>query len=82
MDALDPNVKTTFAVDLYTNDECIESLYNGLTESGILVVQLGEANSVFSPADEVGQYENRAIMMEKLEEVGFKSMHVYGEVRT
>ncbi len=82
MDALDPNVEIVFAVELYTNDEYIESLYNGLTESGILVVQLGEANSVFSPADEVGQYENRAIMMEKLEEVGFKSMHVYGEVRT
>jgi spermidine synthase len=82
MDALDPNVKTTFAVDLYTNDECIESLYNGLAESGILVVQLGEANSVEDPADEAGQYENRAIMMEKLEKVGFKSMHIYNEVRS
>ena len=81
MDALDPNVEIVFAAELYTNEEYIESLYNGLTESGILVIQLGQSNVYDDPADEMGPFENRAIIMEKLEEVGFKSMHIYTEVR-
>ena len=81
MDSLDPNVEISYAVELYSNDAYIESLYNGLTESGILVIQLGESNADDDPADEVGRFENRAIIKKKLKEVGFKSMHIYTEVR-
>lgn len=80
MDSLDPNVKISYAVEMYTNDKYIESLYNGLTDSGILVIQLGESNNEHDPADEVGKFEKRAIFKEKLKEVGFKSVHIYTEV--
>eukprot|EP00986_Skeletonema_menzelii_P005403 scaffold1953_cov146-Skeletonema_menzelii.AAC.7 len=80
MDSLDPNVKISYAVELYSNDAYIKSLYNGLTESGILVIQLGESNADDDPADEVGRFENRAIIKKKLKEVGFKSMHIYTEI--
>lgn len=79
-DALDPNVDIDFAKELYTNEDYIQSLYNALTDSGILTIQLGESPDFESPADESGGFENRALIMEKLEEVGFKSMHTYTEV--
>ena len=79
-DALDPNVDIEFAKELYTNEDYIQSLYNALTDSGILAIQLGEAPDFEAPADEAGDFENRALIMEKLEEVGFKSMHTYTEV--
>ncbi|KAL7450672.1 hypothetical protein ACHAWC_002552 [Mediolabrus comicus] len=78
-DALDPNVNIEFATELYTNEDYIQSLYNALTDSGILTIQLGESPDFESPADEVGDFENRALIMKKLEEVGFKSMHTYTE---
>lgn len=80
MDALDPNDAIDFSMELYTNHNYIQSLYDGLTDSGILAIQLGESAYHYSPADEVGTFKNRAIIMKKLEEVGFKSMHVYTEV--
>ena len=80
MDSLDPNVEVSYAVELFSNDKYIESLYNGLTESGILLIQLGQSNSNDDPADEVGKFESRAIIKRKLEAVGFKSMHIYTEV--
>lgn len=79
-DALDPNVEIEFAKELYTNEDYIQSLYNALTDSGILAIQLGEAPSFKSPADEASDFENRALVMEKMEEVGFRSMHTYTEV--
>ena len=72
MDALDPNDEIPFAVELYTSEVYIQSLYNALDEKGVLVVQVGEAPTEHSPADEVGPFANRAIMKNKLEEVGFK----------
>lgn len=73
MDALDPNDDIEFAAELYTNEDLIQSLYHGLTSGGILVVQVGESPLGHdSPADETGPYANRAVMKEKLEEVGFK----------
>ena len=72
MDALDPNDNIEFAVELYTSDTYIQSLYNALTEDGILVVQVGEVPDLSSPADETGRFANRAVMKEKLDAVGFK----------
>jgi spermidine synthase len=82
MDALDPNDDIEFAVELYTSDTYIKSLYNALTEHGILVVQVGEVPSENTPADETGQFVNRAIMREKLEDVGFESIHIYEEAHS
>ncbi len=72
MDALDPNDNIEFAVELYTNDNYIQSLYNALTYNGILVVQVGEVPTEVDPADETGKFINRSVMKEKLDEVGFK----------
>ncbi len=72
MDALDPNDDIDFAAELFTNDDFIQSLYNGLTSGGILVAQVGESPGQSSPSDETGPFANRAEMKEKLEEVGFK----------
>ncbi len=80
MDALDPNVEHEFALDLYKSDDYIRSLYEGLTESGILAVQVGETPGSHYPPDEIGQFANRAGMIQGLEVVGFQSMHVYEEV--
>ncbi|EED92530.1 hypothetical protein THAPSDRAFT_262580, partial [Thalassiosira pseudonana CCMP1335] len=41
MDALDPNDEIEFAVELYQSESFIGSLYKGLTDSGILAVQVG-----------------------------------------
>lgn len=71
MDALDPNDEIEFAVYLYTSEAYILSLYNGLSNDGILVVQVGEVPDEGSPADETGRFTNRSIMQEKLLEVGF-----------
>lgn len=72
MDALDPNYDVDFVVELYTSDAYIQSLYNGLTSDGILVVQVGMAPRVNSPADEAGPFVNRSMMKEKLAKAGFK----------
>ena len=72
MDALDPNYDVDFVVELYTSDTYIQSLYNGLTSDGILVVQVGMAPRVNSPADEAGPFVNRSMMKEKLAKAGFK----------
>jgi hypothetical protein len=61
-----------FVVELYTSDAYIQSLYNGLTSDGILVVQVGMAPRVNSPADEAGPFVNRSMMKEKLAKAGFK----------
>ncbi|KAL7543476.1 hypothetical protein ACHAXR_012757 [Thalassiosira sp. AJA248-18] len=72
MDALDPNDDIEFAVELYTSDTYIQSLYNALTGDGILVVQVGEVPTQTDPADETGRFANRSTMKDKLGEVGFK----------
>lgn len=79
MDALDPNDGVEFATYLYTDDAYMHSLYNGLSESGILVVQVGEIPTSSSPPDEIGAFKNRALMMRQLEDIGFKSIHLYDE---
>lgn len=74
MDALDPNDDIPFAVELYTSDDYIRSLFNALNQDGILVVQVGESPNEDRPADEVGAFANRAMMKNKLVEVGFKRL--------
>lgn len=79
MDALDPNDTPEIAEDLYRSDNFIGSLYNSLTDDGILTVQLGETPWFTSPPDEVGLFTNRGIIIQKFQEVGFKSIHIYEE---
>lgn len=79
MDALDPNDAPEIAEMLYQSDNFIGSLYKALTEDGILTVQVGETPWYASASDEVSVFANRAIIIRKLQEVGFKSIHIYEE---
>eukprot|EP00985_Skeletonema_marinoi_P014403 scaffold7297_cov120-Skeletonema_marinoi.AAC.1 len=72
MDCLDPNDDHPFAKVLYTDDGYVTSLYDALTEDGILVVQVGEAVNSRSPSDENGDFENRSTMIKMLDVIGFK----------
>mmetsp|Transcript_24003 Transcript_24003/g.47680 ORF Transcript_24003/g.47680 Transcript_24003/m.47680 type:complete len:728 (+) Transcript_24003:116-2299(+) len=79
MDCLDPNDDHPFAKVLYTDDGYVTSLYDALTEDGILVVQVGEASEIDDAADENGDFENRSTMIKMLDAIGFKSIHIYEE---
>mmetsp|Transcript_23997 Transcript_23997/g.47668 ORF Transcript_23997/g.47668 Transcript_23997/m.47668 type:complete len:614 (+) Transcript_23997:116-1957(+) len=72
MDCLDPNDDHPFAKVLYTDDGYVTSLYDALTDDGILVVQVGEASEIDDPADENGSFENRSTMIKMLDAIGFK----------
>ena len=72
MDCLDPNDDHPFAKVLYTDDGYVTSLYDALTDDGILVVQVGEAPKPRSPSDENGDFENRSTMIKMLDAIGFK----------
>lgn len=72
MDVLDPNDDIEFAVELYTSETYLQSLYNALTADGILVAQVGEAPGLRDPADEAGMFAKRSVMAQMLGEVGFK----------
>lgn len=82
MDALDPNDAPEIAEELYQGDNFIGSLYSALTDDGILAVQIGETPWGSSTPDDVGLFTNRALMIEKLEEAGFKSFHIYAEAHS
>mmetsp|Transcript_12427 Transcript_12427/g.18221 ORF Transcript_12427/g.18221 Transcript_12427/m.18221 type:complete len:859 (-) Transcript_12427:147-2723(-) len=79
MDAIDPNDHNEFSDVLYNNNDYLTSLYNGLSEDGILVAQIGETPGVGSPAEVNTAFKNRSILIEHLSRLGFQTMHVYGQ---
>jgi len=81
MDALDPQENVDFADVLYRNAAFLESLYGGLTDDGVLVMQLGMSPYGKNAAEEVTYNENRAAVMDLTSRLGFESMHVYEESR-
>jgi spermidine synthase len=67
-----------FAEALYNNERFARSLHDALTDDGILLIQVG-----FPPSggpDMMTNHKNRAILTTHLEEVGFRNIHIYGEV--
>ncbi|KAL7541057.1 hypothetical protein ACHAXR_010609 [Thalassiosira sp. AJA248-18] len=79
MDALDPNTSVEIAGGLYDDTSFVDSLSNGLTAEGVFVVQLGKSKMSSDPPDEVGRFKDTALMIDALEESGFKSIHNYDE---
>jgi spermidine synthase len=79
MDALDPQDNVPFADMLYTNKAFIKTLYNALSEDGIIIMQLGESPNFSDPAEELSRNSKRDFVMNVLEEVGFNHVHVYQE---
>merc|ERR1719221_2154944 len=79
LDSLDPQTSVEIAGGLYNETSFIESLYNGLTEQGVFVVQNGRAKTILDPPEEVGKSRYTVLMMEALVNVGFQSLHTYDE---
>jgi len=79
MDALDPQDDVPFAEILYMHDHFFKSMYNSLTDEGILVLQLGVAPYLDQPPDEQTKDSRRAYLSNSLQNVGFKAIHLYEE---
>lgn len=79
MDALDPDQFVAIVGSLYKDDAFVESLFNGLSEEGVFVVQMGAADFSSEPGKHQGPGQDAALMMESLEHAGFESMHIYDE---
>jgi len=79
MDALDPQDDVPFADFLYTNDNFFKTLHDSLTESGILVLQLGMSPDSFDPSEDFSKNHKRAYLIGALSRIGFESIHVYEE---
>jgi hypothetical protein len=75
----DPESEIPFARALYDNDSFMSALFNALSESGILMMQLGEAADVQEPPESLTKARNRATIRHLLARVGFESLHVYEE---
>jgi hypothetical protein len=74
----DPQDDVEFCEILYNNQKYLTSLYNALSDDGILVVQVGTSSAFYAPAEDLGVHSNRAKMIELLESIGFSSIHIYG----
>ena len=64
---------------LYTDKAFIKTLYNALSEDGIIVMQLGDSPTVKDPPEEFSKNSKRNFVMNVLGEVGFDHVHVYEE---
>lgn len=80
MDALDPQDDVPFAEVLYNDAGFFRTLYNALTENGILVLQLGQAPGYSSPAEAISKNSKRDFVMKQLAKL-FYSSHIYVEGR-
>jgi hypothetical protein len=56
------------------------SIYNALVDDGTLVMQVGGTPSIIDPGQHLSRDCNRAAMLETIQNVGFKIMHIYVEV--
>lgn len=82
MDALDPEDTIEFAVQLYQDTHFWGSVYDALTQEGILVVQLGQSPEYKHYSEESGKYKNRANLFKTIESVGFKTMSIYHDTHS
>lgn len=79
MDALDPEDDIPFAEMLYNDEDFVETLYNSLTDDGVIVLQLGEAPGEEDPGEEFTKSSRRRTLIYLLEEVGFETMHFFDD---
>jgi hypothetical protein len=73
----DPQVQKEFADTLYNGGATIFS--QGLDPNGILIAQVGEANTIRSPSGEFSIDKNRLYFIEMLVSLGFKAVRDYEE---
>jgi len=77
MDALDPQDNVPFAKILYTDEVFVESLYDALSDDGVMVFQLGGAPYALDPPDEHTWSARRKDLIKLLEDVGFVDLRTY-----
>ena len=65
---------------LYTNDAYLKSLYNALSDDGIIVLQLGISPESSDPDEILSLSRRRAYLVGSMERAGFESLHVYDEM--
>jgi len=82
MDALDPDQFVEIVGDLYKDNNFVSSLFNGLTEEGIFVIQMGQSDTYQDPAMDSGPSQDARNMMSALQSVGFESIHMYDEAHS
>ena len=58
----------------------MSSLYNALSEDGILVSQVGDATTMRDPDDSQSYHRNRFLLERCLADVGFESIKHYDGV--
>jgi hypothetical protein len=73
----DPEDDIPFASALYNDYDFVETLFNALTEDGVIVLQLGESPYHDSPASQFTKSKRREDLIDILVEVGFESLHLY-----
>jgi spermidine synthase len=78
MDALDPQRMVEIVGNLYKDNQFIYSLFNGLSNDGVFVVQMGETDESDEQALELGLDKQVAELINTLESL-FQSMHIYDE---
>ena len=76
----DPQDDVPFAEVLYTNDAYSKSLYNALSDYGVIVLQLGASPSNDDPDETMSLSRRRAYLISSMERAGFDSLHVYDEI--
>jgi len=76
----DPEDNVEFAKLLYINDDFTESLFNALTDQGVLVMQLGITPTLKNVPEELGKLQVRESLEKDLVRFGFQSIHQYDEV--
>ena len=64
---------------LYNDYDFVETLYNSLTDNGLIVLQLGKASSYLDSAEQFSKSSRRSFLINLLEEVGFQTMHFFGD---
>jgi len=79
MDALDPTDDVPFAKALYDNDTFLRALYSGLSDNGVIVMQLGESPGLTDPAETHSKHYHRGRLTKLCNQVGFKSLNIYDE---
>lgn len=64
---------------LYTSDAFFTTLYNALSDDGIIVFQLGEAPADDDAPEEQSNFSRRQYLADSLGGIGFESVNVYAE---
>lgn len=80
VDALDPEDPTEISTGLYSDVSFVSSLVGGLTEEGVLAIQVGSAATIDDPRPDFGIYKNRETLFRALEaNPDVAAMFVYEE---